>query len=230
MAVDPKYGTTSSRSVSPLPQPQPQPQPLIYPLSSSGIGFIPKPSLGAGHVDYHHLNHHFPSHLPPHPHPKAALGSAVSDRNGYKDASTRERSRDDSCYVIRDRKVRITEDASLYALCRSWLRNGVNEEKQPQQKDVMKALPRPLPAPIGASMSNNEEDDKQDNEHEEDDESVENLSPQDLLKKHVQHARKVRARLREQRVQRIKRYRSRLTLLLPQPAEQFRNDMELKQT
>ncbi|XP_019449634.1 PREDICTED: uncharacterized protein LOC109352212 [Lupinus angustifolius] len=216
MAVDPKHGTTSSRGISP------QPQPLIYPLSSSGIGFIPKPSLGAGHVDYHHLNHHFPSHLPPHP--KAALGSAVSDRNGYKDASTRDRSRDDSCCVIRDRKVRITEDASLYALCRSWLRNGVNEEKQPQQKDLMKALPRPLPASIGSSMSNNEEDEKHDNEREEDDESVENLSPEDLLKKHVKHARKVRARLREQRLQRIKRYRSRLTLLLPQPAEQFRND------
>ncbi|XP_065628576.1 uncharacterized protein LOC111988573 [Quercus suber] len=56
------------------------------------------------------------------------------------------------------------------------------------------------------------------------DKSVEDLSPKDLLKRHVKHAKKVRARLREERLRRIARYKSRLALLLPPLVEQFRND------
>ncbi|KAK7323928.1 hypothetical protein VNO77_27430 [Canavalia gladiata] len=122
-------------------------------------------------------------------------------------------------------KVRITEDASLYELCRSWLRNGINEETQPQQKDIMKALPKPLPASMVASyMSSKKEDQNDEDELEENEKSVEHLSSQDLLNIHVKRAKRVRARLREERLHRITRYRSRLRLLLPPPVEQFRND------
>ncbi|XP_061355512.1 uncharacterized protein LOC133300039 [Gastrolobium bilobum] len=205
--VDPNSGT-ASRPVSPH---VPNQDPFAYPVSLSGRGFIPKGSLA-----YSPEQRQYPNF----PHPKVA--PSRSDSNGCKDTSTREGSRDD---VIRDRKVRVTEDASLYGLCRSWLKNGVNDENQPQQKDVMKALPKPLPASMVAGyMSNKKDEEKDDDEHEENEESVELLSPQDLLKKHIKRAKKVRARLREQRLQRITRYRSRLKLLLSPPVEQFRND------
>lgn len=156
---------------------------------------------------------------------KAASRSAVADTNGGKDTSKREKNREDTYIVVRDRKVRITEDASLYALCRSWLRNGVNEESQPQPKDVMKALPKPFPASMVASyMSNKKEDEKDEDELEENEQSVECLTHQDLLKRHIKRAKKVRARLREERLHRITRYRSRLRLLLPPAIEQCRND------
>ncbi|KAK7243504.1 hypothetical protein RIF29_38303 [Crotalaria pallida] len=147
--------------------------------------------------------------------------SAASDsKNGYKDASKRERSSDDTFCVVRDRRVKITEDASLYAICRSWLRNGVNEDIKPQQKDVMNALPKPLSASEVASiMPNEKEDEKDEDEQEEDGKSVEHLSPKDLLMRHVKRAKRVRARLREERSKRIERYKHRLALLLPPPAE-----------
>ncbi|XP_020224378.1 uncharacterized protein LOC109806400 isoform X2 [Cajanus cajan] len=156
--------------------------------------------------------------------PPAAPRSAVSDINGSKDTSMRDKGRDDTYIVVRDRKVRIIEDASLYALCRSWLRNGINEESQPQQKDVMKGLPKPLPASMVASYLSNKKEDEKEDEQEENEQSVEHLSPQDLLKMHIKRAKKVRARLREERLQRITRYRSRLRLLLPPAIEQCRND------
>ncbi|KAJ1409714.1 Protein LIN37 [Sesbania bispinosa] len=125
--------------------------------------------------------------------------------------------------IVRDRKVRITEDASLYALCRSWLRNGVTEESQPKQKDVMKLLlPKPFPASMVPDMSNKNEE-KDDSENEENGESVEHLTPQELLKRHVKRAKKVRERFREKRLRRITRYSNRLQLLLRSP-EQCKND------
>jgi hypothetical protein len=42
-------------------------------------------------------------------------------------------------------QVRITEGASLYSLCRSWLRNGAHEGIKPQRIDMMTCLPKPLP-------------------------------------------------------------------------------------
>ncbi|KAF7835959.1 uncharacterized protein G2W53_010818 [Senna tora] len=82
----------------------------------------------------------------------------------------------------------------MYALCRSWLRNGGYEENQPQQEDVIKALPRPLPASVVATyMANNKEDGDGDKQ-EEDEKPDEQLTPQDLLKRHIRRAKKVRAR------------------------------------
>ncbi|KAK7334812.1 hypothetical protein VNO80_26577 [Phaseolus coccineus] len=176
------------------------------------------------HVPFGHVGNAAATPTASPPVKKAAARSAVSDINGGKDSSTREKIREDTYIVVRDRKVRITEDASLYALCRSWLRNGVNEESQPQQKDAIKALPKPLPAYMVAGyISNKKEDEKNEDEQEENEQSVENLLPQDLLKRHIKRAKKVKLRLREERLHRITKYRSRLRLLLP-ATEQCRND------
>ncbi|KAL1346692.1 hypothetical protein AAHE18_08G205000 [Arachis hypogaea] len=222
-------------------------------VSSSGRGFIPgitnpfargggadarhvSPSLAYARGVHAHLEYlsHITRHqqlgptikalpLSPQQH-KATPRSAVTDSNGYKDTSTRERSRDDQYIVVRDRKVRITEDASLYALCRSWLRNGVHEENQPQQNDVMRALPKPLPASAVTGYTSNKKEEKDNDEHEEKEESVEHLSAPDILKRHIKSAKKVRARLREERLHRISRYRSRLQLLIPPQVEHLKND------
>lgn len=138
----------------------------------------------------------------------------------------RDKIRDDTLSVIQDRKVRITDGASLYVLCRSWLRNGSPEESQTRYGDATRSLPKPSPIPVAsATPPKKEEGDKKEDIKDEDEESTEHVSPEDLLKRHVKRARKVRARLREERLRRIARYKSRLALLLPPLVEQFRNDL-----
>ncbi|PQQ19021.1 endochitinase A-like [Prunus yedoensis var. nudiflora] len=155
--------------------------------------------------------------------------SSVPDSNGFKDI--RDKSRDDNLAVIRGRKVRMTDGASLYVHCRSWLRNGFPEECQPQYGDTVRSLPKPSPIPMAsATLPKKEEGEqekqgKKDDNEDEDEEYIQRSSPHDLLKRHVKRARKVRARLREERLQRIARYKSRLALLLPPLVEQFRNDL-----
>ncbi|XP_076893123.1 uncharacterized protein LOC143545058 [Bidens hawaiensis] len=119
----------------------------------------------------------------------------------------RDKNGDDSFVTIRDRKVQVSEGTSLYAQCRSWLKNGLILEKQPQYVDHVKPLPKPLPAAIEEPRNDN------DMEVEEKTEDVEHLSDKELLQQHVKHAKKVRARLRNQRLQRIERYKDRLALL-----------------
>ncbi|XP_012092612.1 uncharacterized protein LOC105650339 isoform X1 [Jatropha curcas] len=120
--------------------------------------------------------------------------------------------------------VKISDEASLYALCRSWLRNGFTEESQPHYGDVVKSLPRPLPIAVVDTHSPKKEGEEEVEEDEEDEESVDHLSAQDLLKRHIKRAKKVRARLREGRLKRIARYKTRLALLLPPHVEQLRNE------
>ncbi|KAK1364705.1 proline-rich receptor-like protein kinase PERK8 [Heracleum sosnowskyi] len=232
--------------------PPTQQQGMMYPLGSSGgRGFMPRgvPYGNPARVPYGmhiirptHMqqqqpqqqqqhgnsnNHNRPvgaggvvRGIPVVSHPKvAASPSSNSDRNGYKD--TRDINRDDSLATVRDRKVRITDGASLYAQCRSWLRNGLPEESQPQYLDGVKSLPRPLPIPVGDDQSPKEDGDKE----EEEDIDVEQLSSKELLQTHIKRAKRVRARLREERLQRIARYKTRLALLLPPIVEQqLRND------
>ncbi|XP_008231368.1 PREDICTED: endochitinase A-like [Prunus mume] len=155
--------------------------------------------------------------------------SSVPDSNGFKDI--RDKSRDDNLAVIRGRKVRMTDGASLYVHCRSWLRNGVPEECQPQYGDTVRSLPKPSPIPMASATlpkkeeGEQEKEGKKDDNEDEDEEYIQRSSPHDLLKRHVKRARKVRARLREERLGRIARYKSRLALLLPPLVEQFRNDL-----
>ncbi|KAJ6315848.1 hypothetical protein OIU78_019174 [Salix suchowensis] len=256
----------------------PSHQGVLYPVASSGRGFIPRPvrpqqdqtpaSQGAYHPrgagvaykphtpttvvgspssrshpnpqplgDLHHLHNvqqqqhlmmsrQHPTHLQHHNYGGLGLGvgsaaapikgipvtgqlkvapSPVSDSNGYK--NLRDRGRDDNLVVVRDRKVRISDGAPLYALCRSWLRNGFPEESEVHYGDSVKPLPRPLLP--------KEEGEEEVEKEKMDEEPVDHLSAEELLKRHVKHAKKVRARLREGRLKRIARYKSRLALLLP---------------
>ncbi|EEF50205.1 conserved hypothetical protein [Ricinus communis] len=120
--------------------------------------------------------------------------------------------------------VKISDGASLYALCRSWLRNGFLEENQAHYGDFVKVLPRPLPESDVDVHSPRKEGEKEVEEYEEDVECIDNLSAQDLFRIHVKRAKRVRARLRERRLKRIARYKTRLAMLLPPQVEQFRND------
>ncbi|KAF3587252.1 hypothetical protein F2Q69_00025862 [Brassica cretica] len=91
--------------------------------------------------------------------------------------------------------------------------------KQSQRSDTMKPLPKPLPLDVMEAAEKPTDDDK------EDEESVKDLTEKDLLKGHIERAKKVRARLREERSRKIARYKGRLALLLPQSGEQcMKND------
>ncbi|KVI00652.1 hypothetical protein Ccrd_021096 [Cynara cardunculus var. scolymus] len=133
--------------------------------------------------------------------PKVVGQSPVADDNSLK--NIRDKNGDDSFVIIRDRKVQVSEGTSLYAQCRSWLKNGFTLENQPQYVDCVKSLPKPLPASMVEARK-------------EDDMEIE----EELLQQHVKHAKKVRVRLRNQRLQRIERYKDRLALLLPPVVDQ----------
>lgn len=153
---------------------------------------------------------------------KNATFQAHASANGYRDS--RGGARDDTVVMVNNRKVRLSDGASLYALCRSWVRNGLPKETQPQSGEGLKLLPRPLPANapnsrVPESNGNSDEDERK----EEDASSVEDLSARELLQTHVKRAKRIRARLRKERLQRIDRYKQRLALLLPSP-EPFRNE------
>ncbi|KAI3448940.1 hypothetical protein Pfo_005605 [Paulownia fortunei] len=156
--------------------------------------------------------------VPSSHHPKFGPPSAsISDNNGHKEL----RNRDDTFAIVRDRKVRISDNASLYTLCRSWLRNNFPEETQPQYLDAVKSLPRPLP--VAAQVVDSSDETAGDKEEE--DEDIEHLSEKELLQRHIKRAKRVRSRLREGRLQRITRYKTRLALLLPPMVDQhFKND------
>ncbi|XP_051123873.1 uncharacterized protein LOC127246493 isoform X2 [Andrographis paniculata] len=160
----------------------------------------------------------------PH-HSKAGPTSAsMSDNNGHKDL--RNMNKDDAFVTVKYRRVRVSEDASLYTLCRSWLRNGFPEETQPPYLDTVRALPRPLPAASQNQLSDSSDKKAEDKEQEDEDkDSVEHLSERELLQRHISRAKRVRSRLREERLQRISRYKTRLALLLPPMVEQhFKNE------
>lgn len=142
--------------------------------------------------------------------------------------------------VINDRKVNVldSESGSLYALCRSWLRNGVPHEIQPSfVGNVAPLLPRPLPASVVDSRMSEKDNDVEDQVSEEEqryaqerntlcirevmDRALTNndtiTTASDLLSEHVTRAKKIRAQLRKERQVRIERYKQRLALLLPPP-------------
>lgn len=153
---------------------------------------------------------------------------STSDNNNNNLKDLRDKNRDDATVTINGRKARLSDtgSGSLYALCRSWVRNGLPQENQPLIGEGIKLLPRPLPTMANTQASKRDEGDDEDelSGKEEHNGSVENLSARDLLEGHIKRAKRVRARLREERLQRIDRYRQRLSLLLPPPVEQCRND------
>ncbi|KAK1426457.1 hypothetical protein QVD17_15129 [Tagetes erecta] len=166
---------------------------------------ISNPPQFQHHPSFSHLQQ--TTLIPASANPKVVGQSSVAAKNG-----------DDAFVIIRDRKVQVCEGTSLYSQCRSWLKNGITLENQPQYLDCVKSLPKPLPA----SMAQAEK--KDDIEIEEETQDVDNMSAKDLLQQHVKHAKKVRARLRNQRLQRIERYKDRLALLLPPVVDQERKN------
>ncbi|KAL8555529.1 hypothetical protein ACS0TY_003365 [Phlomoides rotata] len=191
---NPNYPQLAPRPPHPHPQ---DPSQLLYPVASSGRGFLtrpvplpparasPRPPFMFPYLDQGQGNPVFvrPNHVPhlligsgpgslgnasgagvvpgvvkgihiPSPqHPKVGTPSAsISDNNIYKDL--RDGNKDAALATVRDRKVRINDKASLYALCRSWLRNGFPEETQhTQYLDTTRILPRPLPVAAQAEDS-----------------------------------------------------------------------------
>lgn len=130
--------------------------------------------------------------------------------------------------MIHNRKVRLLDggSGSLYALCRSWIRNGSPQDCLPNIGDGVKLLPRPLPAySVDSNPSERSEgaNDAEDLEKEEHVGSAEQLSTQDLLAGLVKRSKRVRAQFRKERVRRIARYNQRLSLLLP-PVDMGRVD------
>nr|GMD65214.1 proline-rich receptor-like protein kinase PERK8 isoform X1 [Ipomoea batatas] len=166
-------------STAPPPPPQQQHHSILYPVASSGRGFLSRPAAPSpnqtnyltrpavayssaippfgisAHMDPglgQGLGFTRPANLPhahvnstanagpimpvvvkgvpvTSAHPKLAPPlPSFSDFSGSKDG--RDRSKDDSFAIVRERKVKVSETASLYALCRSWLRNGFPEATQ----------------------------------------------------------------------------------------------------
>ncbi|KAL8028473.1 hypothetical protein ABFX02_14G162600 [Erythranthe guttata] len=259
---NPNYPQLAPRPPHPHPHPQDPPQ-LLYPVASSGRGFISRPGAmptgrpsnrppfvfpyldqgqpNSGFVRPNHLQHALLGSgpgsaaaapilvngipIPSSLHPKVGHPSgSISDNNGQKDL--RDRNRDDAFAVIRDRKVRISDNASLYSLCRSWLRNSYPEEIQPLYLESVRSLPSP--SPIAAPIVDSPDKTARDKEDEDEDkESCENLSEKELLQRHIKRAKRVRSRLREERLQRITRYKTRLACLLPPMVEQqFKNESD----
>ncbi|KAI3683076.1 hypothetical protein L1987_83576 [Smallanthus sonchifolius] len=217
------YNPTPTPPFPPPPQRQPSnsrphhQQPaaggVLYPVASSGRGFLPNPNSDSFpprpvsgypygvHRPYGLSNSDFPGQLvnPSSAHlhqtlmgvsvsanPKVVGQSSVAADNSLK--NIRDKNGDDIFAIIRDRKVQVSEGTSLYAQCRSWLKNGLVLEKLPQV-DREKSLPKPLPASM---VEPRNEDDM---EIEEKTENVEHLSAKELLQQHVKHAKRVRVRV-----------------------------------
>ncbi|KAF0913444.1 hypothetical protein E2562_022224 [Oryza meyeriana var. granulata] len=161
---------------------------------------------------------------PPKVNPVPAVAPSPQDINNSKDS---ERSKEDSTsVVINDRKVNLmdSESGSLYALCRSWVRNGVPHESQPSFGTGAPILPRPLPASVVDSRILEKDNDAEKEESEEEKNETGEYTASDLLKQHVKRAKKIRAGLQKERLRRIERYKQRLALLLPPPSELGKHD------
>ncbi|KAL3615396.1 hypothetical protein CASFOL_041057 [Castilleja foliolosa] len=215
------------------PHPQ-DPSHFLYPVASSGRGFIsrplpmpaggssPRPPYVFPYLDPGQGNPGFarPNHIP-HVLLGSGLGSSGNagvtplvvkgipvsssnhpmvgpplnpayDNNGHN--NLRDRNRDDTLTTVRDRKVRMTENASLYTLCRSWLRNGFPEETQPQYLDAAKTLPKPLPVAATQTVNSSDKVAEDKEGEDEDNESLDQLSEKELLQRHIKRAKRVRSR------------------------------------
>ncbi|KAL6596320.1 hypothetical protein ACP70R_047684 [Stipagrostis hirtigluma subsp. patula] len=174
-----------------------------------------------------------PRGVPIAPQPKVNPVPPIAPSNEQGNSKDREKSREEpTTVVINDRKVNLldSESGSLYALCRSWVRNGIPHEIQPSLGNVEPILPRPLPASVVDSRIS--EKDCTCAEHEDSDgEPQKNADGEyntsDLLKQHVKRAKKIRARLQKERLRRIERFKQRLAILLPPPSELGRHDSPL---
>ncbi|CAM0872161.1 unnamed protein product [Alopecurus aequalis] len=199
--------------IAPSPQPQVPTQPRSYAAVPRAVvaGVTPRPEQPPRGVP-----------IAPQPHPKVIPVPAVTPSpQEHSNTKERESTKEDTAtVVINDRKVNVldSESGSLYALCRSWVRNGVPHEIQPSfVGNVAPLLPRPLPASVVDSRMSEKDNDAEDQDLEEEKNDTGEYTAADLLKQHVTRAKKIRAKLRKERQGRIERYKQRLALLLPPP-------------
>ncbi|KAH7447850.1 hypothetical protein KP509_01G123900 [Ceratopteris richardii] len=154
-----------------------------------------------------------------------AKSSSGAKSNAINEASHRDKTSESTMFVsINDRKVKVgpeSDGASLYALCRRWLKNNAPRKEQPGIHNFVK-LPKPLPAKkLSESSTSIEENESEDNLEDYLEGEIEAPDKQELLDNHIAHFKNVRKRLREQHKQRIERYKIRLALLLqPNPYEE----------
>ncbi|XP_010484415.1 PREDICTED: formin-like protein 7 isoform X2 [Camelina sativa] len=176
-----------------------------------------QPRLSSGKIIGENASRNFESDLVDWSLSRSVYDCVAPPRASILDTSSnrKARSRDGALVLIRGRKVRITEGASLYSLGRSWLKNGSHVGIQSQRTGIMKSLPKPLPV----DMTETSGPDDPADEDVVDEEAVEELTEKDLLKGHIERAKKIRARLKEERLRKIKRYKERIALLLPQSEE-----------
>jgi hypothetical protein len=124
--------------------------------------------------------------------------------------------------TVKDRKVKLlseTDDTSLYALCRRWVRNDVPRKDQSGLRDCVIPLPKPLTVAEadkaeGQVLDNGKKSDE-DLPSPEVDKLPDSPTADELLQSHIHHFRNVRKRSREERTRRIARFKPRLALLLP---------------
>ncbi|PNT76651.1 hypothetical protein BRADI_1g50960v3 [Brachypodium distachyon] len=179
--------------VAPSQQLQMQTQPQSFAAVSRAVvaGVTPRPEQPPRGVP-----------IAPQPHPKVNPVAAVTPSPQHEEHSNtkqRESTKEDSTtvVVINDRKVNLldSESGSLYALCRSWVRNGVQHEIQPRfVGNVAPLLPRPLPASVVDSRISEKHNDTENEDSEEEKNDTGEYTAADLLKQHVNRAKKIRAR------------------------------------
>ncbi|KAG8096880.1 hypothetical protein GUJ93_ZPchr0013g36937 [Zizania palustris] len=95
----------------------------------------------------------------PKANPVPAVTPSPQEINNSKGS---ERSKEDgTTVVVNDRKANLldSESGSLYALCRSWVHNGVPHESQPSIGTGAPILPRPLPASVVDSRISEKDND-----------------------------------------------------------------------
>ncbi|KAL5211010.1 hypothetical protein ABZP36_006633 [Zizania latifolia] len=114
-----------------------------------------------------------------------------------------ERSKEDgTTVVINDRKANLldSESGSLYALCQSWVHNGVPHESQPSIGTGAPILPRPLPASVVDSRISEKDNDAEKEDLEEEKNETGEYNASELLKQHVKRAKKICAGLQKERL------------------------------
>ncbi|KAG8074175.1 hypothetical protein GUJ93_ZPchr0006g40656 [Zizania palustris] len=203
-----------------------QPQQTLAPTQARSFPAAPR-AVVAGVSSRHEQP---PRGVPiaPQAHPKAnpvlVVAPSLQEINDSKDS---ERSKEGATtVVINDRKVNLldSESGSLYALCRSWVRNGVPHQSQPNFGTGAPILPRPLPASVVDSRISEKDNDAEKEDSEEEKNETGEYTASELLKQHVKRAKMIRAGLQKERLRRIERYKQRLALLLPPPSELGRHE------
>nr|GEX19074.1 hypothetical protein [Tanacetum cinerariifolium] len=164
MSSPPQQQPSRQQTRKPLHQSLYQQQPYSrtqqppYPVASSGRGFLDRPVSNYPYRPYGYSNSE-QTHVgtisincgvakrlfidlnerpkedivDPNYQPKTA-GQSSGANDSLKDI--RDKNGDDAFVIIRDRKVPISEGTSLYAQCRSWLKNGFTVENQDQNKRI----------------------------------------------------------------------------------------------